>query len=160
MTGESDRSAPLHVWPLLLAAVEALHGRGLTGIRALPHFGPVGYWRVAITTADNLSSGINLPERDPESVLRLTEGDFPRLGAVTVTGRTTVDEVADELHRRLGAPREATYFNDAEYCRWFAAMRRRAEEIGAPPSAFDDHHSGWRCGTTEIEPPPGWTSTT
>ena len=160
MTDVTDRSAPRQVWPLLLAAVEDLHDRELTGIRALPYFGPVGYWRLEVTTADNLANGVHLPLRDDDAVSRATEGGFPRVGDLIISTRTSARDVADEILRGLGSPREVRYFNDADYCRWFAAMRRRAEEIGAPPSAFEDFHSGWRCGTTEIDPPPGWADAT
>jgi len=143
-------------WKLLLAAVELLHGRGLTGIRAIPAFTPVGYWRFHATTAENLPSGVNFPPRDCEAMFRVSEASFPQLGSLRVGPETTAEEVADEILHSLGSPSECTYFNDAEYCRWFSLMRRRAEELGAPPSAFGDYQSTWRCGTTEIDPPPGW----
>lgn len=79
MTDVTDRPAPRHVCSLLLAAVEDLHDRGLTGIRALPYFGPVGYWRLEVTTADNLPNGVTLPLRDADAAFRATEGS--RLGA-------------------------------------------------------------------------------
>lgn len=151
--------APERSWSLLLAAVERLHDRGLTGIRALPYFGPVGYWRIEITTAVNLPSGVNLPARDEDAVFRESEGSFPRIGELVVSPSTTADDVADEILRRLGTPRETTYVNDREYCAWFAAMRHQAEAIGSPPSAFEEFHNGWRCGVTDIAPPPGWEST-
>ncbi len=156
----TDYPAPRHVWPLLLAAVEDLHDRGFAGIRALPYFGPVGYWRLEVTTADNLPNGVDLPPRDEDAVFRATEGAFPHVGDLTVSIRTSARDVADEILRGLGSPSQVRYFNDADYCRWFAAMRHRAEEIGAPPSAFEDFHSGWRCGTEEIDPPPGWAGAT
>lgn len=151
--------APERSWSLLLAAVERLHDRGLTGIRALPYFGPVGYWRIEITTAVNLPSGVNLPARDEDAVFREPDGSFPRIGELVVSPSTTADDVADEILRRLGTPRETTYVNDREYCAWFAAMRHQAEAIGSPPSAFEEFHNGWRCGVTDIAPPPGWEST-
>lgn len=148
---ETDR-----IWRLLLAAVEQLHGRGFTGIRALPYFGAVGYWRIDVTAAANLRSGVNLPERDADAVFRTTEGGFPRVGGLVVESSTTVDDVADEILRHLGSPREVIYFNDPEYCRWFADLRRLSYEIGIPPSAFQEFHDGWRCGEVDIAPPPGW----
>lgn len=96
--------APDRSWSLLLAAVERLHDRGLTGIRALPYFGPVGYWRIETTTAVNLPSGVNLPARDEDAVFRESEGSFPRIGELVVSPSTTADDVADEILRRLGSP--------------------------------------------------------
>lgn len=150
---DRDRS-----WTLLLAAVSRLHDRGLTGIRALPYFGPVGYWRIEITTAVNLPSGVNLPARDQDAVFCASGGSFPRIGELVITDATTADDVAGEILRGLGSPIQATYFNDHEYCTWFAAMRQQAETIGSPPSAFEEFHNGWRCGATDIAPPPGWES--
>lgn len=144
-------------WKLLLAAVERLHERGLTGIRALPSFGSVGFWRFEITTARNLRAGVNLPPRDEDAVLRLSAGSFPLIVDLLVSAETTVDEVADELFTALGSPRETSTPHDREYCEWFAGTRRRAEELDAPPSAFGEYQSSWRCGETEIDPPPGWT---
>jgi len=64
--------------------------------------------------------------------------------------------VADEILRNLGDAPGAGYFNDWEYCEWFAEMRSQAEALDSPPIAFEDYHYGWRCGTTDITPPPGW----
>ena len=156
MNTDARTAAPHREWQLLLAAVERLHDRGLTGIRAIPSYGPVGYWRLEVTTADNLCDGVNLPLRDEDTSLRFSAGDFPRVGKIVIDAGTTVDEVADELRRAIGSPREATYFNDAEYCDWFARMRARSEWIGRPPTGFGEYQTGWRCGEEEIAPPPGW----
>lgn len=156
MSRSEQRPGRGREWRLLLAAIERLHDRGLTGIRALPYFGAVGWWRIEITTAVNLPSGVNLPVRDEGAVFRVSEASFPRLGALEVSSSTTVDQVADEILRSLGSPEESTYFNDREYCRWFAGIRRQAEALDFPPSAFQEFHIGWRCGETDIAPPPGW----
>lgn len=153
----TERNLDPHLcWRLLLAAVQRLHERGLTGIRVLPYFGAVGLWRIEVTTAINLRSGVNLPARDDDAVFRATEASFPRIGELVVLPSTTVDQVADEIHRGLGSPTEATYFNDREYCSWFNGIRQQAEALGSPPSAFEEFHNGWRCGATAIAPPPGW----
>lgn len=156
MPRTADKREKDRIWRLLLAAVEHLHGLGFTGIRGLPYFGAVGYWRIEVTTADNLHSGVNLPERDSDAVFRATEGGFPRVGGLLVEPSTTVDDVANEILRSLGFPREVIYFNDTEYCSWFAELRRRSDEIGFPPAAFGDYFYGWRCGEVDIAPPPGW----
>ena len=143
-------------WKLLLAGVERLHDRGFTGIRAIPAFAPVGYWRFHATTAVNLPGGVSFPPRDDDAMFSVTEASFPQVGSLRIDPDTSADEVADEILRSLGSPTECTYFNDVEYCEWFSRMRRRAEELGDPPSAFGDFQSTWRCGAIEIEPPPGW----
>lgn len=143
-------------WRLLLAAVQLLHKRGLTGLRVVPSIAAVGWWRIEITTAANLRSGVNLPARDENAVFRATEGAFPRVGELEVLPSTTVGQVADEILRELGSFTGAGYVNDREYCGWFAGMRRQAEALGSPPSAFDEFHNGWRCGAFDITPPPGW----
>ena len=152
----ADKREKDRIWRLLLAAVEKLHDRGLTGIRALPYFGAVGYWRIEVTAAANLHSGTRHPERDPDAVFRTTEAEFPRVGGLAIEPSTTVDDVADEIVRSLGSPREVTYFDDTEYCSWIAELRRRSDEIGFPPAAFGDYFTGWRCGDVDIAPPPGW----
>ena len=127
-------------------------------LRVIPTFGPVGYWRLQITTAVNLRDGVNLPFRDDSAVFGLSAGGFPSVGSLEVSAATTVDEVAEEFLRCLGSPRAETYFNDDEYCLWFAAMRRQADELDSPPAAFSDEHSGWRCAGVDITPPPGWVT--
>lgn len=158
MPRSTDVSSFDRIWPLLLAAVEELHGRGFTAVRVIPTFGPVGYWRLQITTAVNLRDGVNLPFRDDSTVFGLSAGGFPSVGSLEVSAATTVDEVAEEFLRCLGSPRAETYFNDDEYCLWFAAMRRQADELDSPPAAFSDEHSGWRCAGVDITPPPGWVT--
>lgn len=122
LTPHSDERRP--TWSLLLEAVEALHHRGLTAIRMLPSFGPVGYWRLEVTPS------------------------------------TTASDVADEILRELRVSEDSVHPDDAEYCRWFSDVRRSADEIGAPPAAFSDDHLGWRCGSVDIAPPPGWEART
>ena len=46
----------------MLQGVEVLHRRGYNGVRVLPGVSPSGmYWRVAITTADNLIDHVDYP---------------------------------------------------------------------------------------------------
>ncbi|GLB63956.1 hypothetical protein NCCP2495_18350 [Dietzia sp. NCCP-2495] len=63
--------------------------------------------------------------------------------------------MADEILRNLGDAPGAGYFNDREYCEWFAEMRSQAEAFGSPPAAFEEFQSEWHCGTVDITPPPG-----
>ncbi len=143
-------------WKLLLAAVECLHGRGLTGLRAIPHHGPVGYWRFAVTHATNLTGGVRFPARDDDAVFAVSAGGFPTVGTLEVGPETTADRVADEILRHLGSPAQVTAVDDAGYVEWFSHLRRRADELDQPPAAFSDSGSGWCCGETAIDPPPGW----
>lgn len=48
----------------------------------------------------------------------------------------------DEILRQLGSPREVIYSNDVENCGWFAELRGLSEEIGFPPSVFEEFHNG------------------
>lgn len=110
MPRSTDVSSCDRIWALLLAAVEELHGRGFTAVRAIPSFGPVGYWRLQITTAVNLRDGVNLPLLDDSAVFGLSAGGFPTVGSLEVSATTTADEVAEEFLRsaRLGRRRMST----------------------------------------------------
>lgn len=152
----SETVALQPVWKLLLAAVECLHGRGFTGLRAIPHYGPVGHWRFVVTPASNLTRGVTFPPRNDEAVFAVSAGGFPTVGSLQIGPETTIDRVADEILRHLGSPAVIAYVDDAGYVEWYSRMRGRAEELDQLPSAFSDSGSGWHCGETAIDPPPGW----
>ena len=143
-------------WKLLLAAVECLHGRGFTGLRAIPHHGPVGYWRFAVAPAANLTGGVSFPPRGDDAVFTVSAGGFPTVGTLRIGPETTVDRVADEILRHLGSAAAVTSADDVAYVEWYSRMRLRAEQVDGRPSAFSDSDSTWRLGDEATDPPPGW----
>lgn len=143
-------------WRLPLAAVARLHERGHTGIRAIPHDGPVGYWRLLVSPAVNLRGGTGPDVRSIDDASYHSTGAWPELFGLEVGPRTTVDDAADALWRRLGEPRGCTYHDDEEYVAWYAALLRHADRAGSPPTAFGEYSSGWTCGGRPVDPPPGW----
>lgn len=126
----------------------------------LPGVSPSGmYWRVAITSADNLSDGGDYPHVvDHDAALNYSTGDLTAFAGAEVSVATTPGTVADLI---LGAlPDSAPTAADPAYISWFADLLRRVESSGQPPIAYADHFDagqgweiGWGSGIRHPRPP-------
>jgi O-acetyl-ADP-ribose deacetylase len=139
------RSTPLRI----LQGVRVLHQRGYQGIRILPGISPSGmHWRVAITTADNLSdAGGYLDLRHWDRAVTYTTGTGAEFAGTRVRVTSSPNEVADIVHAAMPYPQTAD--PDPEYARWYDELICLVEQHDALPVAYADYFDagdGWEIG--------------
>jgi hypothetical protein len=139
-------STPIRIFQ----GIQVLHRRGYHRVRALPGMSPSGaHWRVAVTTADNLSDGGGPFEevRGHAAAISYSTGGGTEFASGEVTVTTSPETVADLILNAL--PETAPNADDPEYVCWFADLMRLVESSGTPPVAYADyfdHDKGWEIG--------------
>lgn len=132
----------------ILQAVHRLHQRGHHQVRVLPYMSPAGrFWRLEITTVDNLRRGEYFEVLDHERALYFTTGSQKSLGSAELAESTPTGVVADVILDALGSPSELP--DDPEYVQWFDELLRVVRRRQALPVAFDDsarEFPGWEVG--------------
>jgi len=153
--------AQLAEWtPLrILQGVRVLHQRGYHRLRILPGMSPSGmYWRVAITTADNLIDAGGCPDVvNPDHAVWYTTGALIKFAGGEVTATTTPDSIAGLILNEV--PETAPTYGDPGYVAWFTGLLRLVEQSMRPPIAHDDcfdASKGWEigCGSGVRYPEP------
>lgn len=143
--------AQLALWtPIrILQGVRVLHQRGYHRMRILPGVSPSGmYWRVAITTADNLIEDEDYPHIvDFAAMLAYSTGGLTQFAGYEVSVATKAETIADFILSALpgGAPTGA----DHTYVSWFADLLRLVESSGQLPIAYAEYfdaRKGWEIG--------------
>jgi O-acetyl-ADP-ribose deacetylase (regulator of RNase III) len=142
---ELASSTPIRI----LQGIRVLHQRGYHRVRAVPGMSPSGaYWRVAITTADNLNyDGGFRGVRDDQAAITYTTGGLTEFASGEVTVTTSPETVADLILNAL--PDAAPTADDPAYVSWFADLMQLVESCGAPPIAYAeyfDEDKGWEVG--------------
>ena len=154
--------AQLEMWtPIrILQGVQVVHQRGYHRMRILPGVSPSGmYWRVAITSDDNLIDGDDYPHViNWDAALNYSTGDSPSSPAVKYSlplhpRRLPIS--SSELH-----PERTPIGTDPTYVSWFADLPRRLESSGQLPIAYADYFDvsegweiGWGTGIRHPRPP-------
>lgn len=132
----------------VLHAVRLLHRRGHHRIRVLPYMSPAGrFWRLEITSVDNLRRGEYFDVLDHERALYFTTGSQKSLGPAELDASTPVDTVARVILEALGSP--APGADDPDYVRWFDHLLQLVTSRQSLPVAFDDssrEFPGWEVG--------------
>ena len=146
----------------ILQGIGVLHQRGYHRVRALPGMSPSGtYWRVAVTTADNLTYQHGFPDvRNHEAAITYSTGGLTEFAGGEVTVATSPETVADLILNAL--PEAGPTADDRDYVSWFADLMQLVESTGMPPIAyadyFEDERMGGRLGQRNPAPPPACTA--
>ena len=154
--------AQLKLWtPIrILQGVQVLHQRGYHRIRVLPGASPSGvYWRVAITSADNLIDSAGSSHlTNYEAALTYSTGGPTEFAGGEVSVATPPETVADLILRAM--PERASTGSDPTYVSWFADLLRRVESSGELPIAYAEYFDasdgweiGWGTGVRHPRPP-------
>lgn len=157
-----DIRARLASWtPIrILQGVHVLHQRGYHRLRILPGVSSSGmYWRVAITSADNLIGHVDYPHVvNLDAVLQYSTGGLTEFAGGEVTVTTRPELVAELILNEL--PGTAPADDDPAYVSWFADLMRLVEQSMAPPVAYADYFDatagweiGWGSGIRHSRPP-------
>ncbi|PND54176.1 O-acetyl-ADP-ribose deacetylase [Mycobacterium sp. ENV421] len=132
----------------ILQGVRALHERGYDGVRVLPGMSPSGmYWRVTITTVDNMDPGGGEYLSDYEAAVTYTSGGLTEFAGTEVTVTTNPEIVAGIILSAL--PKLATTADDPAYVAWYAGLVQLVERTGELPVAYDEYFDGtegWEVG--------------
>lgn len=154
--------AQLEMWtPIrILQGVQVLHQRGYHRVRVLPGVSPSGmYWRVAITSADNLIDGDDYPNAiNWDAALKYSTGGLTEFAGGEVSVATPPETVADLILR--ASPERTSTGTDPAYASWYADLLRRVESSGQLPIAYADYFDasegweiGWGTGNRHPRPP-------
>jgi O-acetyl-ADP-ribose deacetylase (regulator of RNase III) len=141
----------------ILQGIRVLHQRGYHRVRTLPGIGGPGSWRIAITTADNLTYDRHYFPlvRDYEAAILYSECGLTEFASGEVTVTTSPDTVADLILKAL--PQAVPTADDPGYVAWFADLMQLVESSGIPPIAYsewDDFRTGWKIGGVRHPHPP------
>lgn len=149
-------AVPLHI----LQGIQVLHRRGYHRLRLLAYLSPTGkFWRLEITSVDNLRAGEYFEVLDHRRAIYYTTGSEQRFAEAKVTAATGPDAIAALILAALpGLVRRA---DDPGYVAWLADLVGLARRHWALPIAFDDSprefpgwEIGWGSGIFHPEPPP------
>jgi O-acetyl-ADP-ribose deacetylase len=155
----------------ILQGVRALHALGFHQIRVIPGIGGPGWWRITITTADNIEHDrAGLPLRDNGIAIRYSAAERTAFAGGEVTATTRPHTVAHLIHEglellRKGLPKLSASGSDPGYAAWFAGLTQLVEHEGLLPVSYGewfDGRSGWQIGSNSSGirypaplPPPG-----
>ncbi|PND57510.1 O-acetyl-ADP-ribose deacetylase [Mycobacterium sp. ENV421] len=132
----------------ILQGVRTLHERGYDRIRILPGMSPSGmYWRVTITTVDNMDPGCGEYVRDYEAAVTYTSGGLNEFAGSEVTVTTSAETVADIILNAL--PKVMPTADDPAYVAWYAGLVHLVELTGKLPVAYAEYFDateGWELG--------------
>ncbi len=142
---ELASSTPIRI----LQGIRVLHQRGYHSVRAVPGMSPSGaYWRVVVTTADNLIDGGGFRGlRDDKAAITYSTGGLTEFAGGEVTVTTSPETVADLILNAL--PWAGPTADDPAYVSWFIDLMQLVERAGTPPIAYAeyfDEGKGWEIG--------------
>jgi O-acetyl-ADP-ribose deacetylase len=140
----------------LLQGLRHLYRCGYHQVRFLPGMSPSGaYWRLSITTTDNLRSGgvdsIFTPN-DEDRVLHYSTAGASEVGAASVTPSASPSDAATIILDHIGGPDPEP--EDSPYVRWVGSLLAEVERAtyqdgqGLPVAYADyfEDREGWELG--------------
>ncbi len=144
----------------LLEAVRLLHERGYELIRIFPYDAPSGcYWRCTISAKKNFDKKYGLrPEKDTDkNTLYYSTGAIYKYFEGFDGEHATVENVADEILKRIPELETKGKGSDPDYAEWFHNVLRQAR-LGNLACAMADGfycvEAGYiPCGSEKIELP-------